>query len=67
MEELKKRIKNQIEYYFSDENLETDIFFNELFSKSIDGYIDISYLLNCNTAYTFLSVLILPLPVKLIC
>ena len=48
MEELKKRIKNQIEYYFSDENLETDIFFNELFSKSIDGYIDISYLLNCN-------------------
>ena len=48
MEELKKRIKNQIEFYFSDENLETDIFFNELFSKSIDGYIDISYLLNYN-------------------
>ena len=45
MEDFEKRIKIQIEYYFSDENLETDIFFNELFSKSIEGYIDISYLL----------------------
>ena len=48
MEEIKKRIKKQIEYYLSDENLETDKFFNELISKSNDGYIDISYILNCN-------------------
>ena len=48
MDELNKRIKNQIEYYLSDENLETDIFFNDLFSKSEDGYIDLSYILNCN-------------------
>ena len=48
MEEMKKRIKNQIEFYLSDENLETDIFFNELLSKSENGYIDLSYILNCN-------------------
>ena len=48
MEELKKRIKNQIEFYLSDENLETDKFFNDLISKSQDGYIDLSYILNCN-------------------
>lgn len=48
MEELKKRIKNQIEFYLSDENLETDKFFNDLLSKSKDGYIDLSYILNCN-------------------
>ena len=49
MEDLEKRIKNQIEYYFSDENLETDKFFNELISNSNDnGYIDLSYILNCN-------------------
>ena len=47
MNEIEKRIKNQIEYYLSDENLETDKFFNELISKTNDGYIDISYILNC--------------------
>ena len=48
MEEIKKRIKNQIEFYLSDENLETDKFFNELISQSNEGYIDISTILNCN-------------------
>ena len=48
MEEIKKGVKMQIEYYLSDENLETDKFFNELISKSSDGYIDISYIFNCN-------------------
>ena len=48
MEDIKKRIKKQIEFYLSDENLEIDKFFNELISKSIDGYIDIFNILNCN-------------------
>ena len=48
MEDIKKRIKKQIEFYLSDENLEIDKFFNELISKSNDGYIDISNILNCN-------------------
>ena len=34
MNSIERRIKNQIEYYLSDENLETDKFFNELISKS---------------------------------
>ena len=45
---MKKRIKNQMEFYLSDENLESDKFFNELISKANDGFIDISYILNCN-------------------
>ena len=48
MEEMKKRIKNQIEYYLSDENLETDKFFSELISKSNEGHTNISYTLICN-------------------
>ena len=41
-------LKSQIEYYMSDANLENDKFFNSLMSNSLNKFIDISVLLNCN-------------------
>ena len=47
-ENTKKDIKNQIEYYLSDSNLEGDKFFHDLISKDKDGYLDLEYILQCN-------------------
>ena len=47
-EKEKDDIKNQIEYYLSDKNLEGDQFFNDLISKDKDGYLDLQYILQCN-------------------
>ena len=47
-EKEKDDIKNQIEYYLSDKNLEGDQFFNDLISKDKDGYLDLEYILQCN-------------------
>ena len=41
-------IKNQVEYYLSDENLEKDSFFHEKISSSANGYLDLELLLKCN-------------------
>lgn len=42
------KIKNQIEFYFSDQNLQRDGFFRKEMFKRTDGGILISLLLNCN-------------------
>ncbi len=47
-EKIKEDIKNQIEYYLSDKNLEGDEFFHNLISKDKDGYLDLEHILQCN-------------------
>ena len=47
-EKTNEDIKNQIEYYLSDQNLEGDQFFHDLISKDKDGYLDLDYILQCN-------------------
>ena len=41
-------IKEQIEYYFSDENLKKDSFFHQKISEDPNGYLDLDFLLKCN-------------------
>ena len=41
-------IKNQIEYYLSDENLKKDCFFHERISSDPEGYLELKYILKCN-------------------
>ena len=47
-EEIQKEIRLQIEYYLSDENLETDEFFHKLISEDKQGYLDLEYIMQCN-------------------
>ena len=47
-EKANEEIKNQIEYYLSDKNLEGDQFFHDIISKDKDGYLDLDYILQCN-------------------
>ena len=42
------KIKEQIEYYLSDKNLETDPFFQQKINESEDGFIDLYHFQNCN-------------------
>ena len=50
------KIKIQIEYYLSDENLQKDRFFHDQISKdpevyldfNVKGFLDFNFLLNCN-------------------
>lgn len=44
----KFNIKEQIEYYLSDENLRKDEYFHNLITKSKNGYINLNILLRCN-------------------
>ena len=46
--EKKIAIKEQIEYYLSDENLKQDSFFHDKISENVNGYLDLAYLLKCN-------------------
>ena len=41
-------IKKQVEYYFSDKNLEHDSFFHNKISSDKEGWVDIESILNCN-------------------
>ena len=41
-------IKEQIEYYLSDKNLEHDSFFHQKISEDPNGYLDLDFLLKCN-------------------
>ena len=43
-----KNIREQIEYYLSDENLSRDKFFREQIMTYKEGWVLISYFLNCN-------------------
>ena len=44
----KAEILKQIEYYLSDKNLQSDEFFHEHISSSLDGFIPLSLFLKCN-------------------
>ena len=41
-------IKEQIEYYLSDKNLEHDTFFHQKISEDSNGYLDLELFLKCN-------------------
>ena len=41
-------IKEQIEYYLSDENLQHDSFFHKKISEDPNGYLDLEFFLKCN-------------------
>ena len=43
-----EEIKEQMEYYMSDENLKRDSFFHQKISEDSNGYLDLDYLLKCN-------------------
>ena len=47
-EDKKIQIKEQIEYYLSDKNLEKDSFFHQKISEDPNGYLDLDLLLKCN-------------------
>ena len=47
-EEKKVQIKEQIEYYLSDKNLQNDSFFHNKISEDPNGYLDLDLLLKCN-------------------
>lgn len=47
-EDKKQLIKKQVEYYFSDKNLENDAFFHNKISGDKDGWVDLSFIMNCN-------------------
>lgn len=42
------RIKRQVEYYMSSQNLKNDAFFNTIIKNSPGGWLKIEYLLKCN-------------------
>ena len=46
--EKKISIKEQVEYYLSDENLKKDSFFHNKISENQNGYLDLDFLLKCN-------------------
>jgi hypothetical protein len=48
MESSQHKLKVQIEYYLSDENLQKDKFFHEKISNDPEGYLDIDHIMNCN-------------------
>ncbi|CAI2372682.1 unnamed protein product [Moneuplotes crassus] len=41
-------IQKQVEYYFSDKNLKKDRFFHSKISADKEGWVDISFIMNCN-------------------
>ena len=41
-------IRTQVEYYFTDGNLEKDAFFYNKILDDAEGYIDIDLIMNCN-------------------
>ena len=47
-EDKKLVIKEQVEYYLSDQNLKQDSFFHQKISGDPNGYLDIDLLLKCN-------------------
>jgi hypothetical protein len=44
MTDLASRIREQVEYYLGDTNLETDKFFRDQISSAKDGWIDVQLL-----------------------
>ena len=46
--EKESLIRKQIEYYFSDKNLKQDMFFHNKISQDKEGWVDISFIMNCN-------------------
>ena len=52
-EDTASLIRKQVEYYFSDKNLETDQFFHGKISEAKDGYLDMQYIMNSNKIKQF--------------
>lgn len=48
MSEVSDKIKKQVEYYFSDKNLEHDAFFHNKISADKEGWVDLDFVMNCN-------------------
>ncbi|XP_067673448.1 la-related protein 7-like isoform X1 [Haliotis asinina] len=48
MKEMRKKIQSQMEFYFSDSNLQKDRFLKKEIGKTEDGYIDITIFLKFN-------------------
>lgn len=47
-DEKLSKIKQQVEYYFSDKNLAQDAFFHNKISGDKEGWVDLQFLMNCN-------------------
>jgi hypothetical protein len=47
-EDRTELIKKQVEYYFSDKNLEQDAFFHNKISGDKDGWVELDLIMNCN-------------------
>ena len=45
---MENKIKEQVEYYFSDKNLSTDAFFHNKISADKEGWVDLQFVMNCN-------------------
>lgn len=45
---LETKIKNQIEFYLSDENLKYDAFFHKKIYHDKQGYLSLDLIRNCN-------------------
>jgi len=41
-------LKKQIEYYMGDDNLSKDEFFRKKIQEGKDGYMDLSFIMQCN-------------------
>lgn len=46
--ESDEALRQQVEYYLSDKNIEKDAFFYDKIQSDRDGYIDIDLIMNCN-------------------
>jgi len=42
------KIREQVEFYLSDKNLKGDKFFHNKISADKEGWIDVSFIMNCN-------------------
>lgn len=47
-DEKQKLVRQQVEYYFSDKNLERDAFFHNKISSDKEGWVDLDLIMNCN-------------------
>lgn len=47
-QETLNKLRAQLEYYLSDENLSRDKFFHDKISSDTQGYVDVDFFMNCN-------------------
>jgi hypothetical protein len=44
---MEQGLKEQVEYYLSDDNLKVDKFFNRELTRHSDGFMDIKLIMKC--------------------